>query len=239
MKTNPKMPRPALLTLVSLLLTTFAAPTFAQAPRTPEEEERARRLREGVETMEKIEVISTGTRSPKAVDKIPGAVTVITEDEIQHTRAITQDATAVLARTVPGYSESLPGDEQTPARRCAAARRCRLFDGIPQTSPCVKAIARHIHRHGLIGPHRGDQRVHPRRGHRRLGRHHQLLSKSATKPGTEMTLTTLHVAIPRRQEGYKVALDAKPTRTDHFDLRWPLPSSTRHDYDSATDGASG
>jgi iron complex outermembrane receptor protein len=47
-------------------------------------------------------VIVTGTRVPKAVDKIPGAVTLISREEIQQTLNLTDDATAVLARTVPG-----------------------------------------------------------------------------------------------------------------------------------------
>ena len=52
------------------------------------------------------EVIITGTRSAKAVDKIPGAITVISPQEVERTLSLTEDATAVLARTVPGYSES-------------------------------------------------------------------------------------------------------------------------------------
>ena len=46
------------------------------------------------------EVIVTGTRSPKAVDEIPGAITVVTKEEIQQTLTVTEDATAVLTRTV-------------------------------------------------------------------------------------------------------------------------------------------
>jgi iron complex outermembrane receptor protein len=49
-------------------------------------------------------VIVTGTRAPKSVDKIPGAVTLVSKEEVKHTLAVTEDATAVLARTVPGYA---------------------------------------------------------------------------------------------------------------------------------------
>ena len=45
--------------------------------------------------------ITTGTRNAKAVDKIAGAVTVIGKDEVAHSLAVTEDATAVLARSVP------------------------------------------------------------------------------------------------------------------------------------------
>ncbi|WP_440975088.1 hypothetical protein [Pseudoxanthomonas winnipegensis] len=47
-------------------------------------------------------MIVTGTRAPKAVDKIPGAISVISPQEVAQTLAVTEDATAVLARTVPG-----------------------------------------------------------------------------------------------------------------------------------------
>jgi iron complex outermembrane recepter protein len=80
------------------------------------------------------EVIVTGTRVPKAVDKIPGAITVIGAAELEQTRALTLDATAVLARTVPGYSES----SQAMANNGETLRGripLRLFDGVPQGSP--------------------------------------------------------------------------------------------------------
>jgi len=78
--------------------------------------------------------VTTGTRTAKAVDKIPGAVTVVTEEEIKHTLLVTEDATAVLARTVPGYAESsqaMSNSGETLRGRVAL----RLFDGVPQGSP--------------------------------------------------------------------------------------------------------
>ena len=78
--------------------------------------------------------ITTGQRNAKAIDKIPGAVTVISQEEIQHTLSQTEDATAVLARTVPGYSEAsqaLSNSGENLRGRIAL----RLFDGIPQGSP--------------------------------------------------------------------------------------------------------
>ena len=79
-------------------------------------------------------VIVTGTRSPKAIDKIPGAITLVSKEEIKNTLALTEDATAVLARTVPGYAESsqaMSNSGETLRGRIAL----RLFDGIPQGSP--------------------------------------------------------------------------------------------------------
>ncbi|HKX42810.1 MAG TPA: TonB-dependent receptor [Burkholderiaceae bacterium] len=99
-----------------------AAPAPAPAPAKPE-----------VQQLETI-TITTGTRSAKAVDKIPGAITVVGKEEVQHTLAVTEDATAVLARTVPGYSESSQAMSNT-GENLRGRIALRLFDGIPQGSP--------------------------------------------------------------------------------------------------------
>lgn len=79
-------------------------------------------------------VVVTGTRSPKAIDKIAGAVTVITPAEVQRSLTITEDATAVLARTVPGYSESNQ-TLNTLGETMRGRTALYLFDGIPQSTP--------------------------------------------------------------------------------------------------------
>lgn len=79
-------------------------------------------------------VIVTGTRSPKAVDKIPGAVNVVSEEEVKQTLVLTEDATAVLARTVPGYAESSQALSNT-GENLRGRIALRLFDGVPQGSP--------------------------------------------------------------------------------------------------------
>ncbi|MDB5708330.1 MAG: hypothetical protein JWL96_400 [Sphingomonas bacterium] len=79
-------------------------------------------------------VIVTGTRSPKAIDKIAGAITVITPAEVQRSLTITEDATAVLARTVPGYSESNQ-TLNTLGETMRGRTALYLFDGIPQSTP--------------------------------------------------------------------------------------------------------
>ena len=80
------------------------------------------------------EVIVTGTRSEKAVDKIPGAVTIISPQEIERTLALTEDATSILARSVPGYSESSQA-LNTFGETLRGRVPLRLFDGIPQSTP--------------------------------------------------------------------------------------------------------
>ena len=80
------------------------------------------------------EVIVTGTRSGKAVDQIPGAITVVSPEEVLRTLALTEDATAVLARTVPGYSESSQAIN-TLGETLRGRVPLRLLDGIPQSTP--------------------------------------------------------------------------------------------------------
>lgn len=79
-------------------------------------------------------VIVTGVRAPKAVDKIPGAISIITPEEIAHMLTITEDNTAVLARTIPGYSES--SQAMTNSGESLRGRiPLRMFDSVPQGSP--------------------------------------------------------------------------------------------------------
>ncbi len=80
------------------------------------------------------EVIVTGTRVPKSVDKIPGAITVVGEAELAQSTAVTMDATAVLSRSVPGYSESSQAMSNT-GENLRGRIALRLFDGVPQGSP--------------------------------------------------------------------------------------------------------
>lgn len=86
------------------------------------------------ETVDTPSVIVTATRSAKAVDKIPGAVSVIGPAEVASSLAISEDATAVLARMVPGYAESTQAMSNT-GETLRGRIALRLFDGIPQTSP--------------------------------------------------------------------------------------------------------
>lgn len=121
MKTDTQALTPVAATLGSLLLATMSTTAHAQqAASTPE--------------AEITEVIVTGTRVPRAVDKIPGAITVIGEAELAHTAALTLDSTAVLARTIPGYSESSQAMSNT-GENLRGRIALRLFDGVPQGSP--------------------------------------------------------------------------------------------------------
>lgn len=119
MKTDTKISLPVAATFSSLLLATMAAQAQEAATTEP---------------VVLTEVIVTGTRVPKAVDKIPGAITVIGQEELAHTAAVTMDATAVLSRTIPGYSESSQAMSNT-GENLRGRIALRLFDGVPQGSP--------------------------------------------------------------------------------------------------------
>lgn len=117
------------LTLAALLLSGVAMPAFAQAGSPP-----AAAAPDATNDDTAPTVIVTGTRSPKAVDKVAGAITVITPAEVQRSLTITEDATAILSRTVPGYSESNQ-TLNTLGETFRGRTALYLFDGIPQSTP--------------------------------------------------------------------------------------------------------
>jgi iron complex outermembrane receptor protein len=80
------------------------------------------------------EVVVTATRSAKAVDKIPGAVSVITEKEVTQQFQIADDPGAALAQMVPGYAPSR--QKLSSAGESIRGRHALiLLDSIPQGNP--------------------------------------------------------------------------------------------------------
>ena len=79
-------------------------------------------------------VVVTATRGAKAVEKIPGAISVISRDEIERQGLVSEDPSQLLAIQVPGYA---------PARQklsnfgegLRGRNALLLLDGIPQTNP--------------------------------------------------------------------------------------------------------
>jgi iron complex outermembrane recepter protein len=116
--------RQAHASLKLLLLAAAVQSAYAQTPPAPEE------AGGGTQVI----TITTGSRTAKAIDKIPGAVTVVGKEEVGHTLAITEDASAVLARSVPGYAESSQAMSNT-GENLRGRIALRLFDGVPQGSP--------------------------------------------------------------------------------------------------------
>lgn len=79
-------------------------------------------------------VVVTATRGSKAVEKIPGAVSIVTRQDLDEQLLIAEDPSQVLATQVPGYAPSrqkLTSFGESMRGRSALI----LFDGIPQTNP--------------------------------------------------------------------------------------------------------
>lgn len=104
------------------------------------------------------QVIVTGTRTPVAIDKVPGVAHLISPEQVQRTLNLTEDATAVLARMVPGYSESSQAMRGNSGETLRGRVALRLFDGVPQGSPLREGSRNGDLRHGRDRPHRGHQR---------------------------------------------------------------------------------
>lgn len=115
-------------TVGALMLGGIAIPAWAQ----PAQDSEAAATDEADENAK--DVIVTGTRAPKAVDKIPGAITVVSPAELQRSLTLTEDNTAVLAKTVPGYSESNQ-TLNTLGETMRGRTALYLFDGVPQSTP--------------------------------------------------------------------------------------------------------
>lgn len=152
-------------------------------------------------------VIVTGSRSPKAIDKIPGAVTLISTEEVQRTLSLTEDATAVLARSVPGYSESsqaLNNLGETLRGRAAL----RLFDGIPQGSPLREGSRSGTFTDmGVIGRIEVINGPSAAEGIGGAGGVINYISRTPTAEGTEATLTTRYTSqFEDDSESWKVGL---------------------------------
>ena len=78
--------------------------------------------------------ITTGTRAPRAIDRIPGAVSVVTTEDVKDSLTVSEDLSAVLTRMVPGYSEAAQSMVTT-GETLRGRTALFLFDGVPLSSP--------------------------------------------------------------------------------------------------------
>lgn len=192
-----------------LLASAMSANVHAQeAPAAPEatdeaSDDAARKAK--VKTLE--EVIVTGQRSPKAVDQIPGAITVVSPEEIAHTLAVTEDATAVLARTVPGYAESSQAMSNT-GENLRGRVALRLFDGVPQGSPLREGTRNGTFTDmGVVGTIEVINGPSASEGIGGAGGVINYISRSATKEGPETTIVARYSSqFEDDSEGWKLGL---------------------------------
>jgi iron complex outermembrane receptor protein len=164
------------------------------------------------------EVIVTGTRAPKSVDKIPGAINIISEDEVARTLTLTQDPTAVLARTVPGYSEANQ-TMNTLGETLRGRVPLRLFDGIPQSTPL-----RDGSRNGVFTDMDAVGRIEvingpsAAEGIGAAGGIINYISKSATEEGTKVNvITRFSSQFEDDSESWKGGLEVMH-KSDAFDM---------------------
>lgn len=213
MKTQPFKKSTIATALSTLLIAPISSTVFAQQAT-------------GTEKIEKI-TITTSTRTAKAVDKIPGAITVISPEEITDKMKLTQDATAILTATVPGYSEAsqnMASNGETLRGRIAL----RLFDGVPQTIPLRDgnrtstftdmSIVERIE--VINGPSAAE-------GIGASGGIINYLSKTPKKMGNEISVTTQYESQWREDSGgWKVGFNVAH-KEDAYDLLVATASSDR------------
>lgn len=80
------------------------------------------------------QVVVTATRSAKALEKIPGAVSVISRQDIESQGLVSEDPSALLALQIPGYAPSRQKLSNF-GEGLRGRNALLLLDGIPQTNP--------------------------------------------------------------------------------------------------------
>ncbi len=121
-----RTPKPLSLAVAVACSLMTLPPAFAQEAA---DKEQATENREAMAS-----VVVTATRGAKAVDKIPGAVTVIGQQDLAAQYQIADDPSAALATFVPGYSPSRQKMSST-GESLRGRQPLILLDGIPQSNP--------------------------------------------------------------------------------------------------------
>jgi len=183
----------ALLTLATAISAAYAqeaAPPPAATDAAPAAADTAAATPGDEKTVQLERTIVTGTRTAKAIDKIPGAITVIGKAELMQSLAVTEDATAVLARTVPGYSESSQAMSNT-GENLRGRIALRLFDGVPQGSPLREGTRNATFTDmGIVGRIEVINGPSASEGIGAAGGIINYISKTPSKMGDEFQLTT-------------------------------------------------
>ncbi|MDH5823816.1 TonB-dependent receptor [Luteimonas sp. RD2P54] len=161
-------------------------------------------------------MVVTGSRSPRAVDRIPGAVTIVSPEEVQRSLTLTEDATAVLARSVPGYSESSQAMSNL-GETLRGRTALRLFDGIPQGSPLREGNRSGTFTDmGVIGRIEVISGPSASEGIGAAGGIINYLSKTPTEEGTVATLTSRYSTQFREDsDAWKVGLTVEHKQDSH------------------------
>lgn len=208
-----------LLVLASAVSSAYAQPAAAPMPASAASAPDAQPQRLGT-------TIITGSRTAKAIDKIPGAITVVGKAEVAHTLALTEDASAVLARSVPGYSESSQAMSNT-GETLRGRIALRLFDGVPQGSPLREGgRSATFTDMGVVGRIEVINGPSASEGVGAAGGIINYISKTPTKQGNEFELITRYTSQGHDDSGgFKVGLNFM-RKDENYDL---LVSASRID----------
>ncbi len=212
---------------IGCILLAMSGTGFAQQADT-EAEDGTRRDATNLDRM-----VVTGTRVATSIDKIPGAISLVSQEQVAQTLALTEDATAVLARTVPGYAESsqaMSNSGETLRGRIAL----RLFDGIPQGSPLREGGRSGTFTDmGLVGRIEVINGPSASEGIGAAGGIINYLSKVPTVEGHETQLTTRYSSqFGTDSGGWKVGVN-HAFKSDEFDM---LASASYIDRGISYDG---
>lgn len=113
------------MAMASLLSLGFTVEVVAQTQKSE--------FAEGDGILEEV-LVTAANRTGKALDRIPGAVSVISTADVAQNIAVTEDVTKMLERSLPGYSPSREG-RYTFGETLRGRRPLYLIDGIPQSTP--------------------------------------------------------------------------------------------------------
>ena len=211
MRTLPQ-PKPRLIaTLCAVAIAQMASNAMAQQ----------------AETLSTV-TITTSTRVAKAVDKIPGAVTVVSAEEISDSRTVSEDLTAVLTRTVPGFSEASQSMVTT-SETLRGRNALFLFDGVPLSSP-LRETGRNNSTFTDLGIVERIEVINGPSASEGIGASGGIIHYLTGKPkkaGTEIKLSTKYVTQPGEDaSAYKLGF-ALTHKTDAFDMMVAASTLTR------------
>ena len=202
MKPQPENLRSSAAIASSLLFAALTSVALAQTPTAP-----PKAPDEEVLQLEKF-TVTTGFRSPKTLDQIPGAIKLISNKEISDTLLLTDDATAVLARTIPGYAEATQSMNNT-GETLRGRVALRLFDGISQTTPLREGSRNGMFTDmGIVARIEVINGPSAVEGIGAVGGIINYISKGPTKEGSEATITSRYSSQGRDDsDGWKVGLN--------------------------------
>jgi len=197
----------SILTLTALAAFGLAGKTFAQDASSQSSVDKEPPKLEEV-------IVTAVNRIGKAVDRIPGAVNVVSQAEVAQNVAMTEDITKVLEHQLPSYSPSREG-RYTFGETLRGRIPLYLIDGIPQSTPLREAS---------VGSYFVDQSM--------IERVEVINGPSASEGLGGQGGIINYITKSARNEGTEVNLDAKVSSEFHDDrMGWRTGLNVSHKND--------